>query len=120
VVPSNGSDGVEIDLGAETSYPTWSPSGDRIAYRRNGRGIGVADADGRDRTIIALDNFYGFCWSPDERHLLSMQDYNGRDWRLLSSSTTDPIATVTLVHSIRSDGDHWPGCRDVSWQAMFE
>jgi Tol biopolymer transport system component len=39
--------GEEVDLGAGTSRPLWSPSGDRIAYLGRG-GIRVAGADGSD------------------------------------------------------------------------
>jgi Tol biopolymer transport system component len=57
------------DVGGSHSFPTWSPDGQRIAFRRNDTELWVVDADGTDAHLVhdcGSCNTLGYPdWTPD-------------------------------------------------------
>jgi Tol biopolymer transport system component len=125
LVTADGQDS-EIDLGAGSSRPLWSPSGDRIAYASGGGGgITVARADGSDARIVVKPGWGLVAWSPDGQQLLHVDDGHGNGFQLLSTSATSPglpvDATDTVVRNQEANSARtYPNLGDFSWQPVRE
>jgi hypothetical protein len=64
--------GTSVSLAVLGTHPSWSPTGDEIAYFANG--VSVIKPDGTDETVIAAGDFdqsSEIAWSPDGKWLVT-------------------------------------------------
>jgi Tol biopolymer transport system component len=112
--------GADADVVVDAaSRPSWSPTGDTIAYLGRG-GLVIEGTDGSDRRVVPGRVAYGFGgWSPDGHRLIQMVDVSGFHWDLVSVAATDLTATVVAARISTGSGRNFPDLGDVSWQAMY-
>jgi RTX calcium-binding nonapeptide repeat (4 copies)/WD40-like Beta Propeller Repeat len=126
------SDGTGVRTLGDGIAPVWSPDGSRIAFTSvSPQGLGVMDADGAGRKIVATGQASGLSWSPDSTRIAFhaglgriaiVEVSSGRRYDLDVTAITnsppvwspagDRIAFVmseqgkTRIAVIRSDGGH--------------
>lgn len=100
--------------------PCWSPTGDTLAYLRNGR-VQYSTTSRGSWSELSLDRVESIDWSAttgriayarhDEEGSLGLVAPDGSDARMLVLGASDPAWTAggdSIVH-VRQDGGIWPG-----------
>ena len=93
------------ELFVNDSHPSWSPSGDTIAFEsydlrgEEPQGIYLADADGTNRRLLVRDGSRP-SWSPDGRSIVLSRRMGGLNYSDLVIVNADGSAQRPLTHEL--------------------